>query len=68
MDEWVFDQAERTTEILRLGAILRAAAAVSQTGRKTCQDCDEPIDPRRRAAAPFAVRCMSCQKIAEGTE
>ena len=30
-----------------------------------CVDCEEPIAPRRLAAVPWALRCLSCQENAE---
>jgi DnaK suppressor protein len=30
-----------------------------------CQDCDEPIDPRRLAVQPAATRCARCQAARE---
>ena len=29
-------------------------------GKRCCLDCEEPIDPRRLAAKPDAVRCTEC--------
>lgn len=41
--------------------VAAASAAVSGRGSDTCLDCGSPISPERRAAAPFAVRCVECQ-------
>lgn len=30
-------------------------------GTRLCLDCHDPIDPRRIAAYPQAVRCAECQ-------
>jgi DnaK suppressor protein len=30
-----------------------------------CEDCEEPIDPRRLALMPYATRCPGCQAKAE---
>jgi phage/conjugal plasmid C-4 type zinc finger TraR family protein len=30
-------------------------------GAEFCIDCDEEIPAKRRAAAPWAERCISCQ-------
>lgn len=30
-----------------------------------CVDCEEPIDPRRLAAHPAAIRCIACQTAFE---
>jgi len=34
-------------------------------GHRVCLDCDDPIDPRRLAANPAAVRCTECQLFHE---
>jgi len=28
-----------------------------------CEDCDREIPPARRAAVPYATRCILCQEI-----
>ncbi|MDW9478806.1 TraR/DksA family transcriptional regulator [Sinorhizobium meliloti] len=30
-----------------------------------CEDCDNEIEPKRRAALPSATRCISCQEAHE---
>ncbi|MFV1530489.1 MULTISPECIES: TraR/DksA C4-type zinc finger protein [unclassified Phaeobacter] len=65
MDERFLDQAERAVEAERARAVQRVTSAVAGTGRKACLDCGDGIEPKRRAAAPFAVRCVACQQIAE---
>ncbi len=30
-----------------------------------CEDCEEPIDPRRLAVIPYANRCAACQAKSE---
>lgn len=34
-------------------------------GQDWCEDCGEDIPQERRAAAPWAVRCVPCQEIKE---
>lgn len=34
---------------------------VDEGGDGCCVDCDEPIDPRRLAAVPTAIRCAQHQ-------
>lgn len=65
MDERFLDLAEQAVEAERTRAVQRVTSAVAGTGRKACLDCDEEIEPKRRAAAPFAVRCVACQQVAE---
>jgi DnaK suppressor protein len=28
-----------------------------------CQECEEPINPRRLAAVPWASLCLRCQEV-----
>ena len=42
-----------------------AQSAVSGAGASECEDCGEPISDARRAAAPFAKRCLECQSASE---
>lgn len=60
-----FDQASRREQEEREALIADASHAVSRKGTVICCDCEEPIPPARRAAAPFAVRCINCQTIHE---
>lgn len=57
-----FELAERLAEAERDAGINRAVAAVTGLGCVTCVDCGEAIEPARRAAAPWAVRCLCCQQ------
>jgi phage/conjugal plasmid C-4 type zinc finger TraR family protein len=36
-------------------------ARLQGQGAEFCIDCDEEIPAKRRAAAPWAQRCISCQ-------
>lgn len=51
----------------RLEARLRHEAAnrEQRPGREECVDCDDPIPADRRAALPYAVRCIDCAVIAD---
>ncbi|MCB5204238.1 TraR/DksA C4-type zinc finger protein [Neorhizobium sp. T786] len=60
-----FDQASRREQEERETLIADAAHAVSRKGSAICCDCERPIPEDRRIAAPFAVRCIECQKIHE---
>lgn len=57
-----FELAERLAEEERDAAIGRVLAAVTGMGSPICIDCGDEIEPARRAAAPWAVRCVSCQQ------
>ncbi|WP_439471323.1 TraR/DksA C4-type zinc finger protein [Brevundimonas sp.] len=71
MDEADRSQAFADREAERILADARsrnAAAALSGGVRpalRVCVDCDDPIDARRLAAAPAAIRCTHCQGCAE---
>lgn len=41
--------------------ITAAGQALTAIGCDQCIDCFSPLSPARRAAAPFAVRCVECQ-------
>lgn len=43
----------------------RSRAVVEGAGAVECVDCGEEISAARRAAAPFATRCLACQNHAE---
>lgn len=57
----VVDEAVAATELQRETLIARSAEAVAQPGAIHCEDCGSEIPEERRAAAPFAIRCIHCQ-------
>lgn len=65
MDERDFEVAESTVAIFRDQRVRSIGAEVSGTGRDTCTDCDATISAERRQAAPFATRCIACQRHRE---
>ena len=65
MDERFVEQAERAVDAERDNGVQRVSAALAATGSDTCEDCGEEIEAARRAAAPFARRCVTCQRDAE---
>ena len=60
-----FDLAERMAQSERDAGARRASATVAAHGSAVCRNCGEAIEPARRLAAPFAVRCLTCQQQAE---
>jgi DnaK suppressor protein len=44
-------------------ALAKLAAAPEDYG--LCEECEEPIDPRRLALMPYATRCPACQARSE---
>jgi phage/conjugal plasmid C-4 type zinc finger TraR family protein len=65
MDEKYHEQAQALEQQRRDAALQAASRACGGTGRATCYDCDEPIEAKRRKAAPSAIRCINCQRIFE---
>lgn len=65
MDERDLECAEASASAERESAAARSRRAVNQGGAEDCADCGAPISPERRAAAPFARRCMACQMLFE---
>ncbi|WP_311272369.1 MULTISPECIES: TraR/DksA C4-type zinc finger protein [unclassified Rhizobium] len=59
------DLAAERAEQERETKIAAASAAVSAQGATICQDCPSKISDERRAAAPFARRCIECQESYE---
>lgn len=57
-----YELAERLAEAERDAAVSRAVAGVTGVGSVLCIDCGEVIETARRAAAPWAVRCLHCQQ------
>lgn len=57
-----FDMAERLAQAERDAGARKASATVAARGSAVCHDCGDRIEPARRLAAPFAVRCLSCQQ------
>ena len=65
MDERDLVAAEQAVELERDARVAQVQGAVMGQGSDECQDCGEIIEPARRKAAPFAVRCVQCQSAAE---
>lgn len=70
MDERGYEQAARAEAQAREEAIERARrieaeAPRERDGVRYCLGCDDPIDARRLAARPQAVRCLYCQQDEE---
>jgi len=59
------DDAQAMDERIRLAEIASARSQVTGAGADTCEDCGDPIEDKRRRAAPWAVRCLDCQEAAE---
>lgn len=55
------NDAEVARDLAELREIGEALARLEAGRYGLCKDCDEPIDERRLAAEPFAIRCTACQ-------
>lgn len=70
MDE--LDRAKELEMADRESALNRQLEQAKETetplerdGVRVCLDCGDPIDPKRLAARPEAVRCVWCKYIKE---
>ena len=60
MPDWADDAKDLTNA--ETDALLGARPhRIPISGRETCCDCKEPIEPARRAVLPEAQRCAFCQ-------
>jgi len=55
------ERAFSVEEGVRIGGVALVQARLQGKGAEFCIDCDEEIPAKRRAAAPWAERCISCQ-------
>lgn len=49
----------------RLGEIERALTRLADGTYGQCENCSQPIPPRRLEALPFATLCVACQSMAD---
>lgn len=61
----MFDEASAKELREREASIARARAKTARPGGKYCVDCENEINPQRRAAMPSATRCLECQEHRE---
>lgn len=57
--------AEIERDLGELRAVRAALKRLDEGRWGICQDCDEPIDPRRLSVQPAALRCAACQAARE---
>jgi len=65
MDERFLEYAQGAVQAEQERSIQQVSCALNTRGRIDCVDCGEEIEPARREAAPFAVRCITCQQMTE---
>ncbi|MEN9723777.1 MAG: hypothetical protein RJB38_1763 [Pseudomonadota bacterium] len=58
----------RDRERQLLSKIDQALAKVEQGTFGTCEDCEEPIEPRRLEARPVSTLCIACKEREEHKE
>lgn len=59
------EAAEAMVLLERDTAVARIRLALEASGEDRCIECDELINPARRAALPSAERCIGCQTLHE---
>lgn len=59
------DEAKADQAKLELDQILAARRRIDDGTYGECQDCGEPIDPRRLMALPGTPYCTACQALHE---
>lgn len=57
----MIEAAEAMVERERDDEIARIQAELAEEGEDICVECDELIEPARKAALPSAERCIHCQ-------
>jgi len=62
----VFKLRDRERQLLT--KIDEALARMEEGQFGTCQDCEEPIEPRRLEARPVSTLCISCKEKQEHRE
>jgi RNA polymerase-binding transcription factor len=50
----------------KLKEIRAALRRIDEGTYGTCEECEDPISPRRLAALPSAALCIQCQEAADG--
>lgn len=65
MDERFLEYAENAVRAEQDRSVQQVTQSLRATGCAECVDCGDEIEPARRAAAPFAVRCVTCQQMTE---
>jgi DnaK suppressor protein len=49
-------------------AVLAALDKIRSGDYGICENCEQPIHPKRLQAVPWATLCVSCQSLVEGQE
>lgn len=62
----VFKLRDRERQLLT--KIDEALARMEEGGFGTCQECEEPIEPRRLEARPVSTLCIACKERQEHRE
>jgi len=62
----IFKLRDRERQLLT--KIDQALARMDQGVFGTCEDCEEPIEPRRLEARPVSTLCIACKERAEHKE
>ncbi len=60
-----FELAETLATAERESGVARIVNHLHEAGSSHCEDCGEVIPRERRQVAPWARRCVTCQKLWE---
>jgi phage/conjugal plasmid C-4 type zinc finger TraR family protein len=67
----IYDRASAQEELTLAQALREQQRRAGLTGKtiadsaEVCEDCDEPIPEKRRAAIPGCQTCIECQELRE---
>lgn len=64
--ELAIQNLDRESNLLRL--VRLALRRINEGSYGICMHCEEPINPRRLAAVPWAPYCIRCQEAADRNE
>lgn len=62
------DEIDVANDVILRAAEERTAqisASLQGDGQEECEDCGSDLTPERRAAAPWAIRCVPCADVFE---
>lgn len=62
----VFRLRDRERQLI--GKINEALGRIDEGTFGTCEDCEEPIEPRRLEARPVSTQCIACKEKQERRE
>lgn len=61
--ELMFRKSNSDRQFLQL--VMQALQRIDNDEFGNCQNCDEPVEPKRLEAVPWARLCLNCQELQE---